>query len=451
MVKLKNIKKRTVIIAAIALVLAGTTFALFSPFRGGKDTVVTGYSALSATELVNSVSASGNVESSMSRNIYSSLNYPVKKIHVKVGDHVSAGDLLAELDTEALKLDVAQQRSILSNSQKTAAIDLEDKRLNFNNSKNQYENGNNPELVNAGYALQTAQSDLNTKKTDYESNKLLFESGAVSRQALNESETAYKLASAAYDKALSSLNSTKTKIKQDLKASEAGLKTAEANVGNDSQLIALQKLEKNLADTAIKAPIEGTITAIYAKEGSPGNGLLFIVEDTANLIVTAYVKEYDAVKVHEGQTVTVKSDSIGNKTVNGKVIMIDPASTKDGSGVTETASAVEFKTKIAVLDRDTQLKIGMNVRLNIILEKKPHVFAVPSDAVTVNSEGKDIVYAITDTKGKKRIKELEVKKGMETDLYTEVSGESIAEGVIVVNDAAGVKPGSIVTLQQAEQ
>ncbi|MBB6218287.1 multidrug resistance efflux pump [Anaerosolibacter carboniphilus] len=450
MEKLKKFKKSMIIGTAILVIISILGITAFSAGRNGSANNVP-HTILSKAELVNSISVSGNIESQNAQNVYSTLNYPVKEIYASVGDQVVAGDALAKLDTASLEMDIAQQRSTLNNSQKTSAIDLENKKRIYQNTKSQYENGLNSELISAESSVKTAEADLQTKKTTYENNKALFEAGAISKQEFSQSETNYTVALTTYNKAVASLKSTKAKVEQDIKTAEANFKNAEANYNNDSQKIALQKLEKNLADSVIKAPVDGTVTAVYAVVGSPGNGLLFVIEDTKNLMVTTYVKEYDAGKVYPGQKVTIKSDATGDKILNGEVVKISPASTKNTAGETITSSTVEFETEVAILDHDPKFKIGMNTRLNIILEKKADVYAVPYDAVTVNSNGQNIVYVISDENGKKIVKELIVEKGMETDLYTEISGKGLSDGVIVVNDAASVKPGDVVNLQTAKR
>ncbi|MFZ5966137.1 MAG: efflux RND transporter periplasmic adaptor subunit [Bacillota bacterium] len=450
MEKFKKNKKLIAIVSLVVVIISILGIWTFSTARNNRADNVP-HTILSKTELVNSISVSGNIKSQNAQNVYSTLNYPVKEIYVSVGDQVAAGDTLAKLDTASLEMDIAQQRSTLTNSQKTSAIDLENKRLTYQNMKRQYENGLNSELINAESSLKTAEADLQTKKTTYENNKVLFESGFISEQELNQSETNYTLAVTTYNEAEAALKTTKTKVEQDLKTAEANLRNAEANYNNDSQQIALQKLEKNLADSTIKAPVDGTVTAVYAVVGSSGNGLLFVIEDTENLIITTYVKEYDAGQVHPGQMVTIKSDATGDAVLNGKVTKISPTSTKNAAGETDTSSTVEFETEVAILDQNPELKIGMNTRLNIILDKKMDVYAVPYDAVTVNSDGQSVIYVISDENGKQIVKEVPVETGMETDLYTEVSGSGLADGVIVINDAASVKPGDVVNLKAAKR
>ncbi len=396
-------KKTIIIVISLVLLIAAvlTLKTLAAKGGAGGDANNISYTVLSKSELVSSIDVTGNIESADTQNVYSTLSYPVEEIYVSVGDRVAVGDLLAKLDTASLELDIAQQKAEMQNN-----------------------NGMNSELINAESSLKTAEIDLQTKTKTFEENKILFESGYISDQEMSESETDYTLAADAYEKAISSLEVTKEKIKQE----------------DRTQQIALQKLEKDLADSLIKTPVDGTVTAVFAKVGSSGNGLLFVVEDTENLLITTYVKEYDVDKVHEGQAVTIKSDATGDALLSGEVIEIAPTSEKDATGETIISSTVEFEVQIAVLDHDSGLKIGMNTRLNIILEEKADVYAVPYNAVGSNADGQSIVYILTDEHEKSTIQEVVVETGIETDFYTEVQGEGLFDGVKVVNDATSVNP-----------
>lgn len=449
MIKLKSKKKIISIVLIISLVISVAGVSVYSKNKKGVIKNA-GYTSISKKELIKGVSVSGNVESKNSQNVYSTLSYQVKEIKVDVGDEVTAGQTLAILDTDSLKLDIAQQKSTIESSQKTNLSDLNSKTANYENAKNLYDSGSNSELITAEKAFKQAEIDLASKEKDYKDNKVLFEAGVVTKNDLDKSEKDYKTAQLNYSSSLNSYDSTKTKIKQDLNTAEFNLNTAQANYANDSQKIALQKLEKNLEDSVIKAPISGTVTAVYAKVGSSGNGLLFIIEDTDNLTVTTYVKEYDIEKVHPGQLVNIKSDATGDKVINGKVVSISPASTKDNNGNSSTSSNVTFKTEVEVSDENSGLKIGMNARLNIILDKKENIYAVPYDAITTNANNEDIVYILTPENGKLIVKEAKINKGLETDLYTEISGSEITDGTKVISTAASVKPGDFIEVSKAK-
>jgi len=434
--KPKKPKKLAIIVTIIAVIAIVSTITILATGKKPIDPL-TGYTTLSKMELVRSISISGNIESKNSQNVYSTLNYPVEKVMVSVGEQVAIGDILAELDTDTLVLDIDQQRSTLENTQKTASIELENKKLLYENAKYEYANGLNGELANAESSLRTATTDLQSKKLTYENNKRIYESGGISKDELDLSETNYINAMDKYNTLEVSLEATKSKIVQDIKTLETNLKNAQVTYNNESQKIALEKLEKNLADATIKAPINGIVTAIYAVVGSSGNGLLFVIEDTENLVITTYVKEYDAGQVFQGQPVTIKTDATGDEVLNGTVATISPTATKDAMGSTDTSSnTVEFETEVAIEDYNSALKIGMNARLNIILEKKTDVYAVPYDAITVNSEGQNIIFIVAIEDEKRIITPLIVETGVQTDLYTEISGVDLSEGILVLNNAA---------------
>ena len=77
--------------------------------------------------------------------------------------------------------------------------------------------------------------------------------------------------------------------------------------------LSLEKLQKSLSDSTVKSPISGTITAVYALEGMPGNGLLFVIEDTEQLVVKTSVREYDVAALREGMSAIIKSDATGER------------------------------------------------------------------------------------------------------------------------------------------
>ena len=406
MVIWKKHKKTAVIIVSLVIVLAVLLSAALLAARRNSGTAgaaAMGYTVLARTDLVNSISVSGTIESSNSQNVFSTLNYLVDEIHVTLGDEVAAEDLLAKLDTAALELDIAQQQTRMRNN-----------------------SGMEAELVNAEAALKTAEIDLQVKTTTYEDNKVLFAAGYISEQELSQAETSYKLAAATHERAAASLDAIRRRSKQE----------------NEAQQITLQRLEKNLADSLIRAPLGGTVTEIFAKVGSPGSGLLFVIEDTQNLLITTHVQEYDIGRIHEGQKVTIKSDATGDALLQGEVVKIAPTSVKNVAGETIISSPAEFETRIAVLGQDTGLKIGMNTRLNIILEEKAGVYAVPHDALSVNAAGQSIVYALINENGRSSFREVVVETGLETDFYVEVRGDGLAEGMRIANDAADAGPGN---------
>lgn len=221
-----------------------------------------------------------------------------------------------------------------------------------------------------------------------------------------------------------------------------------------SQEIAIQKLQNTLEDATITAPVSGVVTAVYAKVGEPGNGLLFVVEDTESLKITTRIKEYDIANVKEGMPVIIKSDATGDKEIAGTITYIAPAAVKTDGGSTKTTdsnSTVEFEAEVQVNEKNSGLRIGMNTRLTVLLEEKEDVFGVPYDSVVEKADGSEVVYAVNPkgTEGKDTksyvVTEVPVTTGLETDFYIEVSGNGITEGMAVLSDPQSVAPGMEVT------
>lgn len=248
---------------------------------------------------------------------------------------------------------------------------------------------------------------------------------------------------------------TKNAIEQQIDSLQDSLVGSQlAAESNRAQEIAIQKMQNTLEDASITAPVSGVVTAVYAKVGEPGNGLLFVVEDTESLKITTRIKEYDITNVQVGMPVTIKSDATGDKEISGTITYIAPAAVKSDTGSTQTSSNnsnVEFEAEVQVNDKDSGLRIGMNTRLTVLLEEKQDVFGVAYDSVVKKQDGTDVLYAVEpkSTEGKDAstyiVTEVPVTTGLETDFYIEVSGSNIQNGMSIVSDPQSVTPGMEVT------
>lgn len=403
-----NMKKKKIIIGGIIVAIAAgiVVWRLAVPKTQSKAAVQT--YTLKKSDLADSVLVSGTVISSNSKNVYSTVtNYPIKEVYYKVGAKVKAGDVLAELNTDSLDEDIRQTELNIKNAEETQKNE---------SSSNKYS------LENASNNLDAAAIELSSAQDAYDKTKKLYEAGASSQDELTKADSALKKAQLSYDNAEAALENAK------------GKSTAISSNNIEIQKAALEKQKDTLKNAKITAPIDGTVTMVNAKEGGSAAGLLFVVEDTDNLIVSTNIGEYDIDKIKTGQEVTVKADSLGDKKFVGYVSKIDPTAVKDNSGSTASSSNVQFYTEITLKDKDPSVKIGMNVRLTIKLNEKKNVYSVPYDAV-VNEDGKQWIYVSDKSQSgnnaQNAAKKIQVQKGMETDMYVEVNSPELKDGMNV--------------------
>lgn len=257
----------------------------------------------------------------------------------------------------------------------------------------------------------------------------------------------YRNARIDYEKALKDRDATKNAIARkldDLKDEiDAAELDAELETDFRADYLEIEQLQQKVSDSNVTAPISGTVTAVYAKEGAPAAGLMFIIEDMDNLIVKTAVKELDVGKVKTGMSADVKADATGEKVFPAQVGTISPTSKKDAEGNTVTSGSVEFETDVLLTEPDENLRVGMNVRVNVVTEEKKDVLSAPFDAVVSDAEGNNIIYTIeTDAEGVSRAKSVPVTTGMETDFYVEIFGEGLRDGMPVISDPSVIQDGA---------
>jgi multidrug efflux pump subunit AcrA (membrane-fusion protein) len=428
--------------------------------------------SLAKMTLADTVDVTGTVESKESENVYSMLStLPVKNIYVAVGDTVSEGDVLCDLDTDSLQKDYDQSEASLDATQSSAQEQIDSAQTKYDNAVENLNNGMNAQVNSANAAVESAQATksradqayydaLNAKnaaRTTLDAAQAAYdqdpspenEAGlATARTAYEEASQAESAASSAtydaqkaYDTAVQQQKTTVNAANQEVEAYWQALQSSKAAADSGSQEIGLEKIQMQLDEGVITAPISGTVTAVNAVEGANSSGILFVVENTKDLQIETTIKEYDINSVSPGLEATIQSDGTGDDVYEGKLSSIAPAAAADtsASSLTGTSSSgssdVKFDAVIDVTSQDTALKIGMNARVDIILDQKEDVFAVPYDAVAQNAAGETVVYALVqDEQGQATYQEVPVFTGMETDFYIEISGKDLAEGMQIISN-----------------
>ena len=251
-----------------------------------------------------------------------------------------------------------------------------------------------------------------------------------------------------YESAKRNLESTKTQVANEISGLSDNLKTAKAGANNlDS--VEIENLTEELEKSLIKAPADGTVTEVNAKEGQAPAAAVAKIETIDTLRIESQVKEYDKNSVTAGTLVEITSDSAMGETYKGRVISIDPVPMP--ASADNKTGEVLYKTTIELDEgQESKLAPGMTLRVKYIMSEEKNTFKVPTDAV-FERDGKNYILALKDMgKDKYQIQKVEVSLGLSNDAETAIKSKDLKENDKVLATSGGYGEGSLVKVVDAD-
>mgnify|MGYP003293013865 CR=1 FL=1 len=360
----------------------------------------------------------------------------------------TAGISQADVSDAQQKLTEAQQKlaELEAKYNVETTEDTYEKTLEaYTKAKADIDSANSTKLTNAERALERAktayENALNSLNSVENGSDTSMESYS---DAVNDARKAAEDARESYDLAVKNAESTLASLK-------AAADREKVLSENDSQLISLQILKDKLDDCVIKAPCDGTVTAVNAVEGSAAAGVLFIIEDTDKLKMTATVKEYSIGNLKEDLEVTVTVPSINNKEFTGVISKIAPTGTKGADGRSDGTAS--FKIEVLIHDtKDSGVLIGMNGKCVAVTGSAENVFAVGYDALVEEADGTCCIYAadmVEGGGGTATARKIIVDTGFESDAEVEIISSELTEGMDIISNAGDVTDGGLVISMSA--
>ena len=225
---------------------------------------------------------------------------------------------------------------------------------------------------------------------------------------------------------------------ENAKAESAEAITQASLLGDTSvEELQLAQLENQLLNSQIVADCSGTVTAVNIKVGENSTGVLFVIEDTSDLIFTAKVSEKEINNVSEGMTVSVTTNAENSKDYKGTVERVAAYTEKTAEGETDTSGKdAEFLVTIRFEDADEDARIGMNGKASFIAYEEESGIAVPNEAVFSADDGKKYVLTISSDKKSGTINKTEVSTIYKGKRESLIEGKGISSGTHVIVDAA---------------
>ncbi|WP_431880095.1 efflux RND transporter periplasmic adaptor subunit [Micromonospora marina] len=150
--------------------------------------------------------------------------------------------------------------------------------------------------------------------------------------------------------------------------------------------LALAEAEDRLAGTTITAPVAGRVLSVAGPVGTRVSaGARFIeLAVVDGMQVTATFPEADAGQIVVGQTATVTPAGRSGTDLAAKVAQVDPVGTSDGQ-------VVRFGVRLALDDAPDDLLIGQSAAVRIRIASVADVLRVPAGAVEVRPDGSGTV------------------------------------------------------------
>ena len=217
-----------------------------------------------------------------------------------------------------------------------------------------------------------------------------------------------------------------------------------ASISLQNAQLSLQNAQDALENYTITAPISGTVIEKNFKVGdtidnnslTAAGGTLAVLYDMSTLTFEVKIDEKDINKIQAGQEVTITADAVEGVTFSGVV---------DTVNINGTTVSGQTNYPVTVVINDPQdLKPGMNVSADIIVERAGTVLCVPVDAVNRGSDKPTVQVAgegALDENGNvvdpSKLETREVTLGRnDTDNIEITSGLKEGEVVVWVNEVS---------------
>jgi RND family efflux transporter MFP subunit len=328
----------------------------------------------------------GSIQAVTEAPILARSNGYVKRRLVDIGDRVSAGQLVAELEAPELIQMLHQAQAALEQTKSA----VEQATANLQQSR-----------TNERLAQVTAQRWAN-----------LFQRGVVSRQ---ENDT--------YQAQYDSQKANTQALEKAVAAARSNVAAAEANVARLTELKGFSR---------VRAPFAGVITVRNVDTGvlvTEGSTLLFRIAQTNRLRTYLNLPQAEASSVRTGQAATLTIPDLPGRKFPGSV--------------TRTANALDpatrtLLTEVQVANPDGALMPGMYADVDLTTARKEPPLLIPGDTLVVRSDGPQVAVVAPDRSVHYQLIQLGRDFG---DRIEVVSGLQLGQQV-VVNPGDSVEEGS---------
>jgi HlyD family secretion protein len=341
-------------------------------------------------------------------NVMPKLAAPVRRMLVNRGDHVRAGQVVAELESGDLAASANESKALYEQSQAayqtlTRATVFEDK-------------------TKAQADVQSAEQTFDAAKNVYESRVTLQKEGALAQKLVEDAKVAMVQARSALETARRHLQALdQVSQREAIRSAEAQMSAAKAHYENAAVQLSYAK---------ILSPINGVVAdrPVYPGEMPPGGSPLMTIVDISQVVARANIPVKEAAAVNVGDPARIAGPE-GD--LAGKVTVVSPA-------VDPNTTTVEVWVRIP--NPGERLKPGGTVRVSIIAETIQNTLIVPVTALLNSDEGGEKIMIVNGGKAYERKVSIGVRQGDRVQILSGIQAgdQVITSGGLGVDDKAKV-------------
>jgi len=353
-----------------------------------------------------------------------------KRVLAQVGQHVRAGQTLAELDRSVLAAQVRQAQAALQQAKFTAA-----QARTVSGAPSQTLAGD--QIKQAEAALGTARANETLAQANLSRQRRLFERGIAPRKDVDDAETQAKVTAEAARQAESALTAARVNAAKGI--GEARTQASVTAGGVEAAQGALDMARAQFALAAIRSPIAGTVTKRAINDGESVDPATpaFEVIDSASLDLVANVPAGYLDRIKTGDVAEVKVESLPDKEFTGGVVQVAPA-------IDSQTNTVAVRVRLA--NPNGELKAGLYATAHIAVAIHQNALVVPDSALVVEGD-EAFVFVPQGEKVAKR----KVTVGIREDKRAEIT-EGLKEKERVVSMGAfGLGDGTKIKIVEPEK
>ena len=336
-------------------------------------------------DIENAVLATGRIDAIERVNVGAQVSGQVKSLKVKLGDRVTKGQLIAEID------DVPQRN----------------------------------DLRNAEAALNVVKADLQAKQAQLKQASLRFKR---QRQMLNEDASSRE----DFETAETTLASTRAEL------SALNAKLVQAQIDVDKKKV-------DLGYTKVVAPMDGIVIAVVTQQGQTVNSsqsapTIIKLARLDVMTIKAQISEADITRISPGQNArfTIFSEPDKHYDATLRTVELAPesvmkddslASSSSASGSGTSNASVYYNALLDVPNPENRLRIAMTAQVTLLAGEAKNTLLVPIQAVHKVSGNKQQVQILTSDN---RLETREVKTGITNSVDIQIlDGVKVGEHVVL--------------------